>query len=693
MSAVTYSVGGGIAVARIQNPPVNALSHAVRERLVTAIQSADGDPAVRALVIVGSGGTFCAGADIREFGQPSRPPWVMRHPAVTDRCAKPIVAAIAGNALGGGLELALGCHWRLATPKASLGLPEVRLGLLPGAGGTQRLPRLIGVEAALAFMTSGKPVDGTAALAMGLVDGLLESDDIEAEAIAFAQRIADKGIEGRVLSRLDSRVHDVPDSVFDAFEASLRRKARGQLAPFRIVDCVKAACRSGFDEGSQFEMRAFAECLADPRRDALVHVFFSERRAGKVAGLPAGVLPLEIRTAAVVGAGTMGGGIAMSLANAGIPVRLLEKSADALARGLATIDGNYEQSVRRGGLAAGDAERARGLIAGVGGFPDIADADIVIEAVFEDVEIKREVFAALDASMKPGAILATNTSGIDIDSIAAATKRPEWVVGTHFFVPANVMRLLENVRGAATSPAVVASVMALGRRLGKVAVLSGNCDGFIGNRMLRGYLREADFLIEDGASPYQVDRVLEEFGFAMGRFRMGDLAGLDVGWRTRRRLDATRPKDERYSRVADRLYEAGRYGQKTGRGYYLYDGRKPLPDPEVEALIEEVAREAGIRRRPFSDEEVLHRCLLPLVNEGARIVEEGIAQRASDIDVTYVAGYAFPAHRGGPMFWAEQMGLDRIRDQLCALERSEGARWRPAPLLERLAATTLRWES
>ena len=691
MPAVNYRLEGEIAVLSIANPPVNAFSLPVREGLMQGLMRAGADDSVAALVLSGADGTFSSGADINEIasGAALTAPTLRDLQGQMEASRKPLVAAIDGIAFGGGLEIALTCHWRVAGREAKVGLPEVKLGLLPGAGGTQRFTRLAGPAAALEAITSGAPIPAARALELRLVDEV--ADDAMAAAILLARRAVREHWPLRVTSDISEHLREGTPELFADFRRRLTLKARGQLAPFRIVDAIEAAGTRPKEEAFRYERELFLECRDSPQRRALTHLFFAEREARRIPGLPADTRPLPIRTAAVIGAGTMGGGIAMNFANAGIPVAVLEVSSEALERGLAVIRKNYGASVARGSLAPARAEQALALIRGVSDYQALSGADIVIEAVFEDLSVKREVFARLERVAAPHAILATNTSTLDIDAIAASTARPTQVVGTHFFSPANVMKLLENVRGRQTSAETIATVMALGKTLGKISVLAGNCDGFIGNRMLMFYGSEAEFLLEEGATPEQIDRVIENFGFAMGPFAMRDLAGNDVGFLIRkgRRL----PADERWSPILERIVSAGRLGQKSGKGFYRYDGRIRSVDPEVTALIEGVSRELGIRRRDIPDEEILDRLLHPLVNEGARILEEGIAIRASDIDVVYVYGYGFPAARGGPMFWAEQSGLARVVETMRRLAPAHGARWRAAPLLERLAAAGQGWSA
>ena len=691
VSPVNYHVAEGVAVLTIANPPVNALSLPVRESLLAALRGAEADPAVRALVLTGAGGMFAAGADLNEVasGLVLKPPITREVQAQMESLTKPLVAAIEGLALGGGFELALTCHWRLAGGAAKVGLPEVKLGLIPGAGGTQRFTRLAGPKAALEAITSGTPLPAARAQQLGLVDEV--ADPVLPAAVVFALRAAAEKRPLRIASEVSEHIRAVPAELFGAFRTKIEPKARGQLAPWRIIDAIEAACTRPKEEAQRLEREYFIECRDSPQRRALLHVFFAEREARKIPGIPSDLAPLPIRRAGVIGAGTMGGGIAMTFANAGIPVALLDQNPEALERGLALIRKNYAVSVSRGSLPQARAEQALALIRGVGEYGALKDADILIEAVFETLTVKQQVFAQLDAVAAPHAILATNTSTLDIDAIAASTSRPQQVVGTHFFSPANVMKLLENVRGSRTAPEVIATVMALGKTLGKVPVLAGNCDGFIGNRMLAFYGLEAEFLLEEGATPEQIDRVIEGFGFAMGPLAVRDLAGNDVGFLIRQ--GRTLPADERWSPILERLVADGRLGQKAGKGFYRYEGRTRIPDPQVLAIIEGVSRDLNIPRRDIADEEILRRLLHPLVNEGARIVEEGIALRAGDVDTVYINGYGFPAWRGGPMYWAEQCGLEHVVRTMQTLARTHGARWQPAPLLTRLAAAGRGWSA
>ncbi len=681
---------GPIAVLTLDNPPVNALSVPTLAGLVARIEAGLVDAAVRAFVVTGAGRVFVGGADIREFGQP-RPAGAPLLPELIERiesAPKPFVAAINGACAGGGLELALGCHARVAGPRARLGLPEVKLGLVPGAGGTQRLPRLIGVEAALELIVSGELVPAEKALALGIVD-TLERGDLIAAAVAFAEKLLKEGKPPRRTSALADKIAAArakPD-LFAAYRQQTARRFRGYEAPQRCIDCVEAAVTLPFAEGLKKERATFAGCVASEQSKAQRYVFFAEREVAKIPDVPADTPVQPIQTAAVIGCGTMGGGIAMNFANAGIPVIVLESARDALDKGLATIRKNYAASAAKGRLSEAEMQRRLGLIKGTLAYDDLAAADIVIEAVFEEMGLKKEVYRKLDGVCRQDAILATNTSTLDVDEIAAVTRRPEQVIGTHFFSPANVMRLMENVRGKKSSKETIATVMALSKAIGKVGVLVGVCDGFVGNRMLYAYTRQANALVLEGALPQEVDKVIYDFGFPMGPFAMGDLAGLDVGWRIRKRRAAEGKENYRGYIVADRLCEQGRFGQKTNVGWYRYaaGSRTPLPDPLVEDLIKNTAAELGITRRRIEPQEILERCLYPLVNEGARILAEGLALRASDIDIIWINGYGFPAYRGGPMFYGDQVGLAKVHEVLRRLQEEHGDSLSPAPLLERLA--------
>jgi 3-hydroxyacyl-CoA dehydrogenase len=686
MTAVTKSVDldrrGRVAVLTVNNPPVNALSQHVRQGLHEGVKQAIADAAVSAIVITCAGRTFIAGADITEFGKPPVAPGLHEVLDLIEGSPKPVVAAVHGTALGGGLEVTLACHYRVGVKDARFGLPEVKLGLLPGAGGTQRLPRVVGVEKGLSMMVSGDPIRADEALASGLIDESVQGD-LTAAAVAFAEKVLAEKRPLKKIRDLEDKLAAVrgKPEVFANFRKSVARQTRGFRAPENIIKAVEAAVGLPFAEGLKRERELFLELLSSPESKAQRYFFFAEREAAKIPDVPADTPARDIKKAAVIGAGTMGGGIAMNFANVGIPVTVVEMNQEALDRGLGIVRKNYEATASRGRLTAADVEKRVGLIQGTTDWNAVRDADIVIEAVFEEMPVKKEVFAKLDGLAKPDAVLATNTSTLDVDEIAAATKRPESVIGTHFFSPANVMRLLENVRGAKSSKSTVATVMTLGRRINKVPVLVGVCYGFVGNRMLHQRGQQAEKLILEGALPHQVDKVLTDFGFPMGPFAMGDLAGLDVGWRIRKGRGVKSP-------VADRICELGRFGQKTGAGYFKYEkgDRTPIPDPEVEKIIVDVATAQGITRRHVTDEEILQRLLYPMVNEGAKILEEKIAIRASDIDVIWVYGYGWPVYRGGPMFWADQIGLRSVRDTMLAFQKATGdAFWTPAPLLARLA--------
>ena len=681
---------GDVALLRLTNPPVNGLSFAMRAALGERMAEVLADDSVAAVVICGAGRLFCGGADIREFSAPP-PPGAAHLPAILDEIEaspKPVVAAVHGVAAGGGMELALACHLRLAAPGARLGLPEVTLGILPGAGGTQRMPRLIGVEAALDVIVGGKLHPVEQAVALGFADECVEGD-LEETAVARARQLAASGAPLRRASRLDEHLEAArgrPD-IFADFRRKMARRTRGFDAPAACVDCVEAALTMPYAEALKNERTVFHRLRESDQSAAQRHAFFAEREVAKIPDVPKDTPVQPPASAAVVGCGTMGVGIAMCFADAGLPVAVLESSQDALDRGLAAIRANYAAAVAKGRLSEAERDARLARIAPTLDDADLGAADIVVEAVFEELPLKKEVFARLDRVCRPDAILATNTSTLDVDAIAAATSRPERVVGTHFFSPAHVMTLMENVRGARTSPETVATVMKLSKTLGKVGVLVGVCDGFVGNRMLYAYRRQADFLLEEGALPLQIDRVVYDFGMPMGPYQMGDLTGLDVSWRVRKAQAATRPAHLRYSPVADRLCEMGRYGQKTGAGWYRYEAgsRDPVPDPVVDELIVGVSAELGIARRAVRDDEIIPRLFYPLVNEGAKILDEGLALRAGDIDVIWMRGYGFPRYRGGPMFWAERVGLRTVYDAMSRLFDEHGAWLEPAPLLKRLA--------
>jgi len=682
--AVKYEIEASIGVISVDNPPVNALSLPVRQGLMDAIAAAQ-DDASDAVVIVCEGRTFIAGADITEFGKPPVEPFLPDLLNAIEASKKPVIAALHGTALGGGLETALSAHYRCALPSAKVGLPEVKLGLLPGAGGTQRVPRLAGPEAALDIMTSGNPVPASHALELGLIDKIVDGD-LRAETIAWARELVEQNAGIRKSS--EQEVPEFDASLFDRYRAMLAKRARGQIAPQHIVTCVEAATNRPFKDGLQVERELFLECMQSTQSAAMRHLFFAEREASKIDGLSSDTPKRNIKSVGIIGGGTMGGGIAMSFANAGIPVTLIEINDDALQRGLSIVDNNYAQSVKRGKLKAEKAEGSRALISGSTDYASLADADLVIEAVFEDPELKKTIFERLDGVCKSGAILATNTSYQDVDQIAAATKRPQDVIGLHFFSPANIMKLLEVVRGAKTADDVLATCMSLAKAIRKVPVMSGVCYGFIGNRMLTPYFREAQLCVIEGATPEQVDKAMEAWGMAMGPLRVADLAGIDVGYKARQALPEDKRGDPRASRVADVLAEMGRLGQKTGAGFYQYDPetRKHASDPAVLEIIEREAAAFSIERRDIPDDEIVDRLIYALVNEGMRIVAEGIAQRPGDIDVVYVYGYGFPVSRGGPMHYAEAVGHKVVHERVCEFRDRFGAEaWAPAPLLEKLA--------
>ena len=682
---------GAIGVITVNNPPVNALSPGVPEGIIAALRQGEADPAIAAMVLIGAGRSFIAGADIRQFGKGRpRPPLGQRVYDVLDAAAKPVVAAIHGYALGGGLEIALACHYRIAVPSAKVGLPEVLIGILPGGGGTQRLPRLIGPKAALDMIVSGRHVPAPEARTLGILDEVLpEGADLRAGAIAFATRIAAARPLPRVRDKTDRIAEAAADpGMFDAMRASIARRARNQKAPYNCILAVEAACRLPLDEGLKREQELFAELENSDEARALRYAFFAEREVARLPDLPEGIAPREIRTAAVVGAGTMGGGIAMSFADYGIPVRIIDSTPEALARGMEKIRANYATSVKRGSLKQDEMERRLARIHPVGGYADIADADVVIEAVFEEMDVKKPVFRALDQTMKSGALIFSNTSALDVDQLAAETNRPADVAGTHFFSPANVMKLLEVVRGTKSAPATLITAMALGRKIGKIPAMAGNTDGFVANRSRAPFNSEMVILLEEGCLPEQVDKVMVDFGYPMGPFAVGDLAGLDVGAAGRRRRAAANP-NYRTLPIADKLVEMGRFGQKTGAGWYRYEkgDRTPHPDPEVTRIIRETAARMGVPQRSFTDEEILRRLLFSSVNEACRILEEGKAYRASDVDVMWLHGFGFPRYRGGLMFWADQIGVKAVYDQIEAWHQQYGDRWAPSKLLRDLAAT------
>ena len=680
------SVENGVAVVTVDSPPVNALSVDVRNGLAEAFGKLLGDAAVQAIVLICAGRTFIAGADITGFGKPPRGASLIETLKAIEGSSQHVVAAIHGTALGGGFEVALACHYRVAVPSAKCGLPEVKLGLLPGAGGTQRLPRIVGVARALELLTSGEHVDARACLEMGLVDALVDEGKLREGAIAFARALV---AEKRPLKKVRDLDHQLAAAraqpeIFSEFRKANARKFRGFEAPEYNIRCVEAAVNLRFDEGLAFERKLFLELVAGVQSAAQRYAFFAERAVWKIPDVPQDTPQLPVANVGVIGAGTMGGGIAMNFLNIGIPVTIVETQQAALDRGIATVRRNYENTAKRGRLTAADVERRMALLTGTLSLGALADSDIVIEAVFENMDVKKELFGKLDALVKPGAILATNTSRLDVNEIASATARPESVIGLHFFSPANVMRLLEVVRGAKTSKPVIATSMALARRIRKVAALVGVCPGFVGNRMLAQRQREAQQLILEGALPWDVDRVLYDFGFPMGPFAMSDLAGLDLGWSRETSTGLT---------MREILCELDRRGQKTGAGYYDYDAqRKATPSVVVEQLIRDLAASKGIVRRVVPDQEILQRCIYPMINEGAKILEEGMAIRASDIDIVWINGYGWPIYRGGPMFYGDTVGLAVVLDTMRDFESRLGSDFKPSPLLERMVADGKRFQ-
>lgn len=678
MAVKTEVREGGVLLAVIENPPVNALGHAVREGLCAAIDQAEADHSINAVVVTGAGEFFSAGADIREFGQTPKEPFLPDVLLRVENCRVPTVAAINGTAMGGGLETALSCRYRLARPLASLALPEVKLGLIPGAGGTQRLPRLIGVLAAAEIVTSGAPITGREGHEIGLIDELVDGDVVDA-AIAFARGLATSPAR-KALSEISVPAFDT--EALNAFERTLHKRARGQMSPMKALEAVRAASASSFAEGMQEERRIFMECLGSDQRKGLVHAFFAERAVAKVPSLK-DAKPRSVRTIAVLGAGTMGAGIAIAAAQVGYDVRLFDTNADAVAAGVKRIAKTFESAVSKGKMSQDNADAAMKRVSTASDMAELSDADLFIEAVIEDMGVKKSVFQTLAKISKPGAILASNTSYLDINEIGEASERPESVIGMHFFSPANIMRLLEVVKTDKAAPDALATALAVGKRLGKVSVLAGVCDGFIGNRIFKRYRQQAEYLVEDGAYPQDVDRVMRAFGFAMGPFEVSDLAGIDIGWRNRRREDATRDPAERYVDIVDRLYDLGRLGQKTGAGWYRYEegDRTPRLDPAVDSVISDARKAKGIDRRDISDEEIRNRILFAMINEGAKILEEGVAQRPLDIDVVYLHGYGFPAYRGGPMFYADTVGLTAIVEAVKKYGAEDSYAWRLAPLL------------
>ena len=689
VSVITHK---DIAVITIDNPPVNAIGEEVAQGLAKAFRAAQADPAAHAVVLMCAGRTFIAGADIKllELAAHGRGGGLDLHDLLwqIEDCSKPVVMALHGTALGGGVELAMAGHYRVATPDAQLGQPEVNLGIIPGAEGTQRLPRLVGIRSALDMCISGKPIKAAQALESGLVDRIIEGD-LRAGALAFARDMARRGglhpKTRELQSKLGSPSENAP--LFAAAREQAAKTRRNMTAPLAAIEAIEIASRLPFEEGWKREREIAARCLASDQCQALIHAFFSERAVSKIPGIPKDTPTIDIRHAGIVGAGTMGGGIAMALANAGVPVLLRDTDEAALDRGMATIRKNYEASVNRGRFTAEAAAERMARIQPQLTYERFDRVDVIIEAVFESMALKKQVFAEIDRVAKPDCILASNTSTLNIDEIAAVTSRAGSVVGLHFFSPANIMRLVEIVRGTKTEKTVIATALALAKRAGKVGVVVGNCRGFVGNRMMFPYMREAQFLVEEGSTPFEVDKALYDFGMAMGIFAVDDLGGIDVMWRVRQEYKHLEKPGLRKPLMTDRLYELGRLGQKTGAGWYLYgEDRKPVRDPEVEKLIEQTAQAAGIRRRTITAEEIRERCLYAMINEGARILEEGYALRASDIDTIYLTGYGFPGYRGGPMWYADSVGLKKILERIRAFEEEHGELWRPAPLLEQLAA-------
>ena len=678
---VSYEAQGTVGVITVNSPPVNALSQAVRVGIKGGIEAGMADSSVDALVLACDGRTFIAGADIKEFGKPPKEPGLHEVINTIEASTKPVVAAIHGTALGGGLETALGCHYRVANASAKVGLPEVKLGILPGAGGTQRLPRVVGVPMALEMITSGNPIGAKKAHEVGLVDEIIDGDLTEG-AIAFAKKVV---AEGRPLVKISEQSEKIEEAkknptLFDDFRKSIARKARNFEAPENCIKAVEGAVNLPFAEGVKRERELFMELMQGEQAGAQQYFFFSERPANKIPDVPKDTPLIDINTAGIIGAGTMGGGIAMNFLQVGIPVTIVDMSKEAIDNGLGIITKNYAATVSKGRMKQEDMDKCMSLLTTSTKLEDLANVDIVIEAAFENMDVKKDIFSKLDAICKDGAILATNTSTLDIDEIGEATSRPEYVIGLHFFSPANVMKLLEEVRTKKTSATVMATCMALAKRIGKVPAMVGVCDGFVGNRILAQRGDQANKLILEGAKLEDVDRVLFDFGMPMGPFAMSDLAGNDVGWRIRQGRGVTSP-------VADAICELGRFGQKTGNGYYHYEkgNRTPQPDPIVEEIIVKASRDAGINRRQISDEEILKRCIYPMINEAAKILDEGIATRASDIDVIWVYGYGWPVYRGGPMRYADHIGLKNIYNDMLEFKKEHGDQWTPAPLLEKLA--------
>ena len=676
----TLEKEGGIAVVTLNSPPVNALSAPVREGINNGIKQAIGDPDVQAIVLICNGKTFIAGADITEFGKAPKGPSLFEAQAMIENASKPVIAAIHGTALGGGLEVALTCHYRVAVPSAKCGLPEVNLGLLPGAGGTQRLPRIVGAEKAVEMVTSGQHVGAKKCLEMGLVDELAEEGKLREGAVAFANKIVAEKRPLKKVRDLNDKVEAArgKPEIFEKIRKDNARKFRGFLAPEYNIQCIEAAVNLPFDEGIKVEQKLFRELMTGTQSAAQRHVFFAERQVWKIPDVPADTPTIPVNKVGIIGAGTMGGGIAMNFLNVGMPVTIVETKQEALDRGIGVIRKNYENSAKKGRFTTEEVEKRMGLLQGSLDMNDLADCDLVIEAVFENMDIKKDVFGKLDKIVKQGAILATNTSALNIDEIATAVKRPEAVIGLHFFSPANVMRLLEVVRADKTSKEVIATSMQIAKKIGKIAALVGVCPGFVGNRILAQRQREAQKLILEGAMPWDVDRVLYDFGLPMGPFAMSDLAGLDIGWSKEKSKGET---------IRDVLCEMDRRGQKTGAGYYDYDeNRNAKPSPVVEKIILDFAAKKGINRRAISDDEILERCIYPMINEGAKILEEGKAIRSSDIDIVWINGYGFPVYRGGPMFYGDTVGADKLLAKMKEFQAQMGDDFKPAALLERIVA-------
>lgn len=693
-SVVQTRLDGEVLVVTVNNPPVNALGQAVRAGLLAAVEQAAADAAVKALLIVGEGKAFIAGADIREFGKPAMPPSLPEVCNAIEASGKLVVAAIHGAALGGGLEIALSAHYRLALPKAQLGLPEVNLGLLPGAGGTQRAPRVMGVKAATELMLSGKHLNAKAAAAAGLVDKLVEGDDALAAGLAYTRELLAAG--GAVRRTRDIEIADKMAALADleALAIETAKKARGLFSPMKIIECAKAAVELPFEQGLAKERELFLQCLESPQRQGLIHAFFAEREVSKIPEAKAAA-PRAFAKLAIIGGGTMGAGITVAALDAGFLVIMIERDAESIARGQANVEKVYNGLIAKGRMTEEGKAAIMARYTPSTSYDDLKDVDLVIEAVFEDLDVKKAVFKELDRVCKPGSVLATNTSYLDIDAIAASTSRPQDVIGLHFFSPANIMKLLEIVVPAKVSADVVATAFELAKKLKKVPVRAGVCDGFIGNRILAVYKQAADYIMEDGASPYEIDEAVRAFGYPMGPFQVTDLAGGDIGWATRKRRAATRDPKARYVHVADRICERGWFGQKTGRGFYLYPqgARVGQPDPEVLAIVDEERAKKGVTPRKFTPEEIIRRYMASMVNEGAKVVEEGIALRPLDVDVTFISGYGFPRWRGGPLKWADMQGLDKILADIKEFEKEDPLFWKPAALLEKLVAEGKNFDS